>query len=418
MATVYEEELIAETGNVPRSQISWGAIFAGLTFVVASAWLLFLLGSAIGLGVADATDLEAIGEGLGIGAIVWLVVTSIVTFFLGSLLASRVAGNPDKTVGMMHGMTVWGAGTVLLILLGYAGVSGTMNTAQSLISGAGSAVASVGSAVASGASSAASGAASAAESVAGAVDSGLSSDVQARLKRQAAELFAQSKPAQEAGVSAGEAQQVVDQIDAQTLQTVATRLMSEDTEGAKKALADNTDLSEQQINELISAAEQQVRQAVPGDGNVLSNLQNDIKTRAADYLSEASAAGDGQSSIDRGEAEQVVSQLDAQTLQAVALPILRGNPDEAKNVLAVRTDLTEQQINDLVDGVSEAAQQRIDEFEAAAKERIETVSDYSQGVLWALFLSSAIGLAVCIAGGWLGADTVRRLVIERRVAVS
>src|SRR5688572_18819005 len=48
--------------------ISWGAVFAGLFFVITASWLLFLLGSAIGVGIADASDLEAMGKGFGVGA--------------------------------------------------------------------------------------------------------------------------------------------------------------------------------------------------------------------------------------------------------------------------------------------------------------------------------------------------------------
>src|SRR3569832_569620 len=48
--------------------ISWGAIIAGLFFVITASWLLFLLGSAIGVSIADASDMEAIGKGFGLGA--------------------------------------------------------------------------------------------------------------------------------------------------------------------------------------------------------------------------------------------------------------------------------------------------------------------------------------------------------------
>ncbi|MEX2496870.1 MAG: hypothetical protein WD448_12320, partial [Woeseia sp.] len=96
MATVREAALAAESDRRPL--ISWGAVIAGLAFVLAATWLLFLLGSAIGVSVADASDLDAMGKGFGIGVGIWILLTSLLTFFLGSLLTARLAGKPEHTV--------------------------------------------------------------------------------------------------------------------------------------------------------------------------------------------------------------------------------------------------------------------------------------------------------------------------------
>lgn len=67
---------------VPRRlYASWAAIICGLVVTTATAWLLSLLGSAIGASVLDGTDADALGDGFGIGAIIWIVFTGLAAFF-------------------------------------------------------------------------------------------------------------------------------------------------------------------------------------------------------------------------------------------------------------------------------------------------------------------------------------------------
>jgi hypothetical protein len=311
MATVVEEEMIAEINKPP--QISWGAVFAGLVLVIASSWLMFLLGSAIGVSVADATDMEVIGEGLSYWAIGWLLLTSLIAFFLGGLLSGRLTGKSEHSVGMMHGVTLWSVATLLMIVLSYAGVSGLLQTGQALVKGVATTGTSMGVAVATGASAAD-------EAGAGLSDlsnSPLMTDIQANLKRKASEILAQSESATGADVS-------------------------------------------------------------------------------------------------QREAQQAIEQLDAETLKTVGIYLIQGNPERAKSALTVNTGLSEAQINSIVDGVTAEAQQQVEQFQAEFNQRLETVSSYSQALLWTAFISAALGLIVCIIGGWLGSDTVSRLYILAR----
>ncbi|MFO1431702.1 MAG: hypothetical protein U1F76_16460 [Candidatus Competibacteraceae bacterium] len=304
---VIEREVALEQTRPP--QISWGAVIAGLALVVGGSWLLFLLGSAIGLGIADASDSANVGKGLGIGAIIWMVLTSIIVYFLGGMLAGRFAGKPDKTVGMLHGITLWGLGTALMIYLSVLGISNLIQTGQSLLKGTAVTATAVG--TAAGAAANGSGAAMA--------NSPLVTSIQAQLKQKAAQAIAATAP------------------------------------------AGGTPVSPQQ-------------------------------------------------------AQQVVNQIDSNTLQAVAVQLVQGNTDAAKGILSANTSLSPEQVNSVVNGMSDEVKNRVDQAtEAAAK--------YTQGVLWTTFLSGLLGLIAAIIGGWLGADTIRRLyhedrtVVDRRVAM-
>jgi hypothetical protein len=133
MSTILEKEVVS--GLPPRPPISWGAIFAGVVFVLAISWLLYLLGAALGLTVVGPAEMPEAGEELGWSAAIWILVTSLIAFFLGGLFTARIAGIIDKTEGMLHGLAVWGVSTLLALLLGVAGVSTLLQTGQSLAKG-------------------------------------------------------------------------------------------------------------------------------------------------------------------------------------------------------------------------------------------------------------------------------------------
>ena len=110
-----------------------------------------------------------------------------------------------------------------------------------------------------------------------------------------------------------------------------------------------------------------------------------------------------------------------ETMHRVAMQLVSGKTKQAKQTLLDNTDLTKREINELVEGVYGDFQDRIDEYRETAaaymdelNEIAEAASTYAQQVLWVVFASTAIGLAVSILGGWLGADTTRRLYFEVR----
>lgn len=411
MATEIVENTSVVEHDIGPSQISWGAVIAGLVFVVSISWLMFVLGSAIGVGIADATDMEAMGEGLGTGAVVWILLTSLIAYFLGAMLVGRLAGNADKTAGMLNGVTLWSVATVLTLVLGYAGVSGLINSAQNLASGA----ARVGSAVGA---EMADGAQAVGNDLQAMADSPLATELQAMLKKRAASLAAEAAGP---GVSQQELTTAAEQIDTTTLQTAATDLLSGDPRAARQTLADNTTLTAEQIDQLVQGINQELPRLTADQsdagGGILNRLQNRLSQGAAELIADADAAGGPQ--LRQQEVRRAIDQLTPEVLRRVGQQMLLGNTDAAKNTLVVNTDLSEQEIDEVVDGVSAEVEQQINEYRQQINAGLETASDYTQAVLWALFISSALGLAAAIFGGGIGADTVRNLsVVTKRNVVS
>jgi hypothetical protein len=104
-----------------------------------------LLGLAIGatsLGPLSNADKET-AQNLGLGALIWLGVTAIISTWVGSWVAGRFSGGPRATDGMLHGLVTWASATLLtaFLLTSAAGalLGGTAKLLGQTMSGAGKA---------------------------------------------------------------------------------------------------------------------------------------------------------------------------------------------------------------------------------------------------------------------------------------
>jgi hypothetical protein len=107
--------------EVPSSGVSWPAVFAG-AFAAAALWLILLaLGTGIGLSsVSPWSNMGASASAIGIGAIVWLIVTQIIAAAIGGYLAGRLRTkwvniHTDEVYfrDTAHGFLVWAVGLVI-----------------------------------------------------------------------------------------------------------------------------------------------------------------------------------------------------------------------------------------------------------------------------------------------------------------
>jgi len=97
------------------ARVSWGAIFAGAVLALAAQIVLTLIGVAIGLATIDpAAGDSPNASSLGMGAAIWWCISSLISLFFGGFIAARLGGTFN---GWLHGLTTWGAVTVLTIML-------------------------------------------------------------------------------------------------------------------------------------------------------------------------------------------------------------------------------------------------------------------------------------------------------------
>ncbi len=114
-------------------RISWGAIFAGTVIALVTQLGLNLLGASIGFGAIDpATEADPF-SGLGTGTGIWLAITTIIALLIGGYVASRLAGMPDRTDGILHGVVTWGLVTLVTIYLMTSAVGRILNTATGVV---------------------------------------------------------------------------------------------------------------------------------------------------------------------------------------------------------------------------------------------------------------------------------------------
>jgi len=151
-------ELLTATGAPALlKRVSWGAIFAGAFIALGVMILLGMMGSAIGFNAIEPQQREPF-EGIGVGAGIWWICTSIIALGIGGFVAARLSGIPDRTAATAHGATVWGLVTVFTLWMATStlgmllnpatgALAGTMRVATTVASAAGEAATAPGSPV-------------------------------------------------------------------------------------------------------------------------------------------------------------------------------------------------------------------------------------------------------------------------------
>jgi hypothetical protein len=101
--------------------VSWPAVLAGAFAAAALSLILLALGTGIGLSsVSPWSNMGASASAIGIGAIVWLIVTQIIAATMGGYLAGRlrtkwvnIHTNEVYFRDTAHGFLVWAVGLVI-----------------------------------------------------------------------------------------------------------------------------------------------------------------------------------------------------------------------------------------------------------------------------------------------------------------
>lgn len=388
-----------------RPALSWGAVFAGLFLIIGLSWLFFLLGSAIGTTVADVSDSEAVGEGFGIGAALWLLFTALATYFLGGLLAARLSGVADRQVGMLHGVTLWGLATVVALVLGYWGVRGALETGQTILSGSAAAAGTV----ISGAGSLAEASADTAQQLA---DSEIGDQVQAALAQGLAQAASETSGPGRGAVTPAEARSAAEEIDAATVRRAAQAMARGEDEAARDALAEGTSLSEAQIDSLVRGTRERIGTQLEraSESELVQSATRELNEELDSVLGAVSrSAGPA---VTRGELRQAIDSLDPQTVADAARYIVAGDEGRAETLLAARTPLSEREVRAVVSGVRRETAAQIDAFREDLRQAAEDASTYAQAALWAVFVSGALALIACLAGGIVGAGAVQRVPVH------
>lgn len=140
--------VVAESADVGSSSaVTWSAIIAGGVAAAAVSFILFVLGAGLGLSVVSPWSSDAgTVTALGVGTLVWLVVTQWVASGLGGYLTGRLRTrwniHTDEVFfrDTAHGFLAWAVATLLTAALFASAMSavvaGTVSSATTVLSGA------------------------------------------------------------------------------------------------------------------------------------------------------------------------------------------------------------------------------------------------------------------------------------------
>jgi hypothetical protein len=133
-----EEVIERSTWPVPAftRRISWGAIFAGL-FVTIGVQLIFsLLGAAIGAATVDPLREQDPARGLGLMSAIWLLVSGLISLWVGACVAGRLSGGPRRADGLLHGIVTWSVSICATLFLLATAAGALLGGTGALLGGA------------------------------------------------------------------------------------------------------------------------------------------------------------------------------------------------------------------------------------------------------------------------------------------
>lgn len=104
------------------------------------------------------------------------------------------------------------------------------------------------------------------------------------------------------------------------------------------------------------------------------------------------------------------SQLDRQSMAAVAGALLKGHTETAKALLAANTSMSQAEIDQTLQSLSA----QVEKYKADIKAAADATARYSAAAMWIIFFSSLIALVAAAFGGWMGAGHLHRVHHLRR----
>ena len=250
------EQVMAEPGvrrlyedTTPVHRTAWGAVIAGALVALMTTLILSLLFSGVGLQSINPAAEQNPLAGLGTGGVIAIILTNVIALFLGGYVTGKLAGSPRNSDALLHGVLTWGVLTLATVFLLSSAVGRLVGGVTSLVGNTAGTVASAAQGAAQGA------AAAAPDSLQGAANALNQIPGVSNVQGQVDQLLA------DAGV------QNPQQASQELIATVTSRLQAgesltspEAQEEIKTVLADNSDLSEQEIEQQVQAFTEQAEE--------------------------------------------------------------------------------------------------------------------------------------------------------------
>lgn len=128
------EESVTTIAQFPRRRVSWGAIWAGMFVTLLMEIMFTFLGVACGIATLNPLhNPSSAPQGLSYGAAIWLMVSWLVSVWIGSCVAGWMSAGPRRSDGTVHGLVVWSFSSAIILLLTTGAVGTMLGTTGSLV---------------------------------------------------------------------------------------------------------------------------------------------------------------------------------------------------------------------------------------------------------------------------------------------
>ncbi|MBA3351158.1 MAG: hypothetical protein H0U23_01810 [Blastocatellia bacterium] len=132
---IEHNDLIHQEVPILRRTV-WGAILAGVAIALVVQIMFSLLGLAIGMASVDPQVEQQPLSGLGMTTGIWTAVGAVVALFSGGWVAERLAGNPHKSDGLLHGLVTGAVVTMIAVWMMTTAVGRVLNVATGALGSA------------------------------------------------------------------------------------------------------------------------------------------------------------------------------------------------------------------------------------------------------------------------------------------
>ena len=104
--------------------VTWGSTFLGAVVALVTAFMLNILGAALGVAAVTLVPSAQSAAISGVIGMLWVAVANLVALGFGAWVAGRSTANPDHHGGTLQGIAVWAVTSVAVVFIAGSALSG------------------------------------------------------------------------------------------------------------------------------------------------------------------------------------------------------------------------------------------------------------------------------------------------------